>query len=80
MWGIRVWNDLAAACAAAISETDRLIVTILLLEMPVEDLAYWIGKFVLKAQKMDGSEYPPKILYSLVCCFNHYYEVSGVHE
>ena len=40
-WGICVWNDWAAACAAAISETDRLIVTTPLLEMPVEDLAYW---------------------------------------
>ena len=36
-WGIRVWNDWAAARAASISETDRLIVTTPLLEMLVED-------------------------------------------
>ena len=79
-WGIRVWNDWAAALATAISETDRLIVTTQLLEMPVEDLAYWMGKFVLEARKMDGSEYPPKTLYSLVCCFKRYYGVNGVHD
>ena len=65
-WEICVWNDWAAACAATISETDRLIVTTPLLEMPVEDLAYWMGKFVLEARKMDSSEYPPETLYSLI--------------
>ena len=71
-WGIHVWNDWAAARAAVISETDRLIVTTPLLEIPVGDLEYWMRKFVLEARKMDGSEYPPKTLYSLVYCFKCY--------
>ena len=33
-----------------------------LLQMQVEDLAYWMSKFVLEARKAGGSEYPPKIL------------------
>ena len=48
--------------------------------MQVEDLAYWMSKFVLEARKADGSEYPPKTMYALVCCFKRYYEVSGVHD
>ena len=43
------------------------------------DLAYWLGKFVLEVRKKDGSEYPPKSLYALVCCFKRFYEVNGIH-
>ena len=42
--------------------------------MPHVDLVYWMGKFVLKVHKKDGSEYPPKFLYALVCCFKHFFE------
>ena len=39
--------------------------------------AYWLGKFVLETRKKkDGSEYPPKSLYGLVCCFKHYFEAN----
>ena len=48
--------------------------------MPVEDLAYWMGKFVAEARKVDRSEYPPKTLYALVCCFKRYYEANGNHS
>lgn len=54
--------------AAGSGETDHLIVTTPLLEMPVEDSAYLMGKFVFEAQKADGSECPPKTPYALVCC------------
>ena len=57
-WGIRVWNDWAATRVAVISETDRLIVTTPLLEIPVEDLVYWMGKFVLEARKTPLLEIP----------------------
>ena len=30
-----------------------------LLQMQVEDLVYWMSKFVLEARKADGSEYLP---------------------
>ena len=36
-------------------------VTTLLLQMQVEDLAYWMGKFLLEVRKVDGGEYPPKL-------------------
>ena len=37
-----------------------------LLEMPVEDFTYWLGKFVLEVHNPNKSEYPPKTLYALV--------------
>jgi len=86
-WGMRIWNEWAAFCVAAAcaasSEADHSVVTTPLLEMPVQDLAYWMGKFVLEARKEDGSEYLPKTLHALVCCFkqlylqHHYPEVNS---
>ena len=58
----------------------HVVVTTSLLEMPVEDLVYWMGKFVLEAQKKDGSEYLPKMLYALVCCFKQFYEANSIHN
>ena len=48
--------------------------------MPIEDLAYWLGKFVLEVRKQNGREYPPKTLYGLICCFKRYFEQNGVHD
>ena len=57
--GMHIWNDWAAvrgaaACATS-SEADRLVVTTPLLEMPVEDLVYWMGKFVLEARRQTAA-------------------------
>ena len=43
-------------------------------------LAYWMGKFVLEVRKKDGSEYPPKSLYALVCCFKRFLEQIDIHN
>ena len=66
-WGIRVWNEWASIRGSS-GSTDRAPVDTSLLEMPVADLSYWMGKFVLEVQKKDGMEYLPKSLYTLVCC------------
>ena len=79
-WGIRVWNDWATSRASTVETAGHAPVGTLLLQMQVEDLAYWMSKFVLEARKADGSEYPPKTMYALVCCFKRYYEASGVHD
>ena len=50
-----------------------------LVEMPPTDFAYWIRKFTLEVRKADGSEYPPKSLYALVCCFKQFFEQNGIH-
>ena len=76
-WGIRVWSDWATARASTVETAGDAPVSTPLLQMQVKDLAYWMSKFVLEARKADGSEYPPKTLYALVCCFKRYYEASG---
>ena len=48
--------------------------------MTPTDLSYWMRKLVLEVRKKDGSMYPPKTLYALVCCFKRYYEANGVHN
>ena len=81
---MRIWNDWAAvrgaaACATS-SEADRSVLTTLLMEMPVEDLVYWMGKFVLEAWKAGCIEYPQQTLYALVCCFKQFYGANGVYN
>lgn len=78
-WGIRVWNEWASIRGSS-GSTDRAPVDTPLLEMPVVDLSYWMGKFVLEVRKKDGKEYPPKSLYALVCCFKRFFEQNGVHN
>ena len=55
-------------------------VTTLLLDMTPTDLSYWMRKLVLEVRKKNGSMYPLKSLYALVCCFKRYYEANGVHN
>ena len=74
-----MWDDWAAARpASSDTDHDHVPVTTPLLNIPVSDLVYWMGKFVLETRKTDGQEYLPKTLY-LVCCFKRYYEANGVH-
>lgn len=69
-WGIKAWNNWAAVRETTEESASRSPPTTPLLEMPAEDLCYWLGKFVLEMRKQDGKEYPPKSLYYLVTCFN----------
>ncbi len=72
-WGIRVWKEWAESRPGEVG-SSRALVTTPLLELSPENLAYWMGKFVLEVRKKDGTEYPPKSLYALVCCFKRYLE------
>ena len=78
-WGIHVWNEWASIQGSS-GSTDHAPVDTPLLEMPMADLSYWMGKFVLKVRKKDGMEYPPKSLYALMCCFKHFFEQNGAHN
>ena len=64
-WGIKVWNDWAAARETTEESTSRSLPTTPLLDM---------GKFVLEVRKQDGKEYPPKSLYLLVTAFKRFFE------
>ncbi len=87
-WGLKVWSDWSKARAATnvhnaggASGNSPIPVSpsTPLLEMPAEDLAYWLGKFVLEVRKKNGDYYPPKTIYALVCCFKRFYEQNGIH-
>ena len=79
-WGIRVWNDWAKCRPKPTADSDGIVpLTTPLLEIPPVDLSYWLRKFVLEIRKRDGSEYPPKSIYALVCCFKRYFEHHGIH-
>ena len=73
-WGVRVRSGWATARASTVETAGHSPVGTPLLQMQVKDLAYWMSKFVLKAQKAGGSEY------ALACCFKWYYEASGFHD
>ena len=38
--------------------------------------SYWLEKFIQETQKKDGTEYPPKSLYGLTCCFKCCFETN----
>ena len=80
-WGIRVWSEWAANRSSSSHDHEGVVVDVNtpLLEIPATDFAYWLGKFILEVRKTDGSEYPPKLLYALVCCFKRFFEQNGVH-
>ena len=69
-WGIRVWEEWAACRKISTAGIDGVVPVNTPL-LPA-DLAYWLGKFVLEVRKKDGSEYPPKSLYALICCFKRH--------
>ena len=53
---MQVWSDWSTSFC--VSESDDVVcVTVItsLLDMKVEELAYWMGKFVLEACKADGT-------------------------
>ena len=80
-WGICIWNEWSTSRVATVAGVQGIApLTTPLLEMSHVDLAYWMGKFVLEVRKKDGSEYPPKSLYTLVCCFKRLFEQNGVHN
>ena len=80
-WGIRVWNEWATSRLTTIAGDHGIApLTTPLLEMSHVNLAYWMGKFVLEVRKKDGSEYPPKSLYALICCFKCLFEQNGAHN
>ena len=45
--------------------------------MPVEQLNYWLSKFVCEVRKQDGNEYPPSSLLSLVMGLQSYIKVTA---
>ena len=74
-WGIRVWKEWAAERNPQ-SADGRCRLSSFLLLMSVDDFSYWLGKFVVEVRK-DGTQYPPKSLYALVCCFKRFFEANN---
>ena len=57
-WGIHIWQDWASHRASSDAGTssqssDYTPVNTSLLDMPLKDLSYWMGKFVLEVPKKD---------------------------
>ncbi len=72
-WGVKLWADWSRAAV----EVDRVNPTTPLLQMPVPDFAYLLGKFVLEIRKQTGTEYTPKTLYAIVW---RYFERNEVYD
>ncbi len=61
-WGIKLWTEWASTRE---NIPGKVSPTTPLLEMPTEDFAYLLAKFVLEVRKENGCEYLPKTLYGL---------------
>ncbi len=70
-WGICVWKEWAAERNPQ-SADGRCPLSSSLLLMSVDNFSYWLAKFVVEVRKKDGTHYPSKTLYALVCCFKRF--------
>ena len=54
--GIKLWNEWASTRVqnALPAASDPVSPTTPLLQMPIQDLAFWLGKFVLEVRKQNG--------------------------
>ena len=52
----------------------------LLTEMNSESINYWMKGFVLEVRKQDGSEYPPRSLYYIVCGLLRFIRDKNIHN
>ncbi|XP_048775614.2 uncharacterized protein LOC125680217 [Ostrea edulis] len=69
-WAIETFNKWRA-------ERDNVP---LLTEMNSESLNYWMQRFVLEVRKQDGSEYPPRSLYYIVCGLLRFIRDENIHN
>ena len=80
LWGIQTWEEWATDHVPAVVE-GKCPVTTPVQSMPVPDFVYWLRKVVLEVRKKkDASEYPPKTLYRMVCCFKRFFEQNKVYS
>ena len=70
-WGIHVWKKWAAERNPQ-SADGRCPLTSSLLLMSVNDFSYGLAKF-----RKDGTQYPPKNIYMLVCCFKRFLKTNN---
>ncbi|KAK3107796.1 hypothetical protein FSP39_022395 [Pinctada imbricata] len=49
-------------------------------EMNADSLSYWLQRFVLEVRKLDGSEYPPRTLYYIVCGLLRHLRDENIHN
>lgn len=48
--------------------------------MTTEQMSFWLGRFVMEAQKRDGTEYPPRSIYLILCGLLRYLKDNGVYD
>lgn len=51
-----------------------------LVDLSVEELQYWLSKFILEVRKEDGTDYPPRSLLSLVMGIQSYLRIETKQE
>ena len=49
-------------------------------EMTKQQMSYWLERFIVEARKQDGSEYPPKSLYLILCGLLRMLKEKGVYD
>ena len=63
-WAVNVWKQWSAhrrlVCASCSDWPTHLMIAV------PSELNYWLSKFVLKARKADGGQYPPDTLH-VIC-------------
>ena len=69
-WAYSVWQ----------SWCEVRCVTQPLREMPVSDIDQHLSRFIMEARRQNGSPYPPKTLYQLVCGLQRYLRESARPE
>ena len=48
--------------------------------MTKQQMSYWLQRFIVEARKQDGSEYPPRSIYLILCGLLRLLKDKGVHD
>ncbi|XP_061195452.1 uncharacterized protein LOC133203697 [Saccostrea echinata] len=48
--------------------------------MTSEQMSFWLGRFVMEARKKDGTEYPPRSIYLILCGLLRFLKDNGVYD
>ena len=48
--------------------------------MNCEQMSYWLGRFVMEIRKRDGTDYPPRSIYLILCGLLRFLKDNGVYD
>ena len=76
-WTVRMWTEWAQAINLKLLQEEQPF-SIKFDELTLDEMDFWLSRFVLEVRKANGDAYPPNSLYQLVCGLQRHLRNHGV--